>query len=520
MLVLFETAAGFAVFKLLNEKKLKKVDQLFEDFQKPDEANSILQLVQFRKFKDSVEALEAANASVEGKVSKPLKKLLKKLIIDKTQEDFAVADAKLASNIKEKFNLNCLANNNIQELMRCIRSQSENLISGIDKKEMAAWELSLAHSLSRYKLKFSPDKVDTMVVQAIKILDELDKKVNNNVMTVKQWYGWHFPELEKNVTDNMTLVQTIRKLGFRSNTAETDLSDVLPDGLDAKVKQEAEVSIGTDIAPDDLEQVLNMCDEVITWSDARAELYDYLRNRMAVIAPNLTVMLGELVGARLIAHAGSLLNLSKCAASTVQILGAEKALFRALKTKHDTPKYGLIYHASLVGQCNPKYKGKIARMLAAKTSLAVRCDAMSEDVIDTEIAIESKAKLERRMLSMDEDKKLSGSGKKRPQFDKYENKSVIKSTPGGAGGDSTLPKKRKAEAEPEMPVKKMKMDLDTTAEESVSTTPAEKKKKKKRKSEGDVPDPETPVAADSELTEEGEGQKKKKKRKKHESEDQ
>ena len=68
-------------------------------------------------------------------------------------------------------------------------------------------------SLSRYKLKFSPDKVDTMVVQAIKILDELDKKVNNNVMTVKQWYGWHFPELEKNVTDNMTLVQNIRKLG-------------------------------------------------------------------------------------------------------------------------------------------------------------------------------------------------------------------------------------------------------------------------------------------------------------------
>lgn len=68
-------------------------------------------------------------------------------------------------------------------------------------------------SLSRYKLKFSPDKVDTMVVQAIKILDELDKKVNNNVMTVKQWYGWHFPELEKNVTDNMTLVKTIQKLG-------------------------------------------------------------------------------------------------------------------------------------------------------------------------------------------------------------------------------------------------------------------------------------------------------------------
>jgi len=78
---------------------------------------------------------------------------------------------------------------------------------------------------------------------------------------------------------------------------------------------------------------------------------------MAAIAPNLTVLLGELVGARLIAHAGSLLNLAKHPASTVQILGAEKALFRALKTKQDTPKYGLIYHASMVGQAAPKHKG-------------------------------------------------------------------------------------------------------------------------------------------------------------------
>jgi len=80
---------------------------------------------------------------------------------------------------------------------------------------------------------------------------------------------------------------------------------------------------------------------------------------MSAIAPNLTCMVGELVGARLISHAGSLMNLAKHPASTVQILGAEKALFRALKTKHDTPKYGLIYHASLVGQAAPKFKGKV-----------------------------------------------------------------------------------------------------------------------------------------------------------------
>jgi len=110
------------------------------------------------------------------------------------------------------------------------------------------------------------------------------------------------------------------------------------------------------------------------------------------IAPNLTILVGELVGARLIAHAGTLMNLAKAPASTVQILGAEKALFRALKTKHATPKYGLIFHASLIGQASPKNKGKISRVLAAKCALAVRVDALGESE-DVQLGIESRAKV-------------------------------------------------------------------------------------------------------------------------------
>merc|ERR1712160_49921 len=130
----------------------------------------------------------------------------------------------------------------------------------------------------------------------------------------------------------------------------------------------------------------------------RTELYDYLKNRMAAIAPNLTVLVGELVGARLISHAGSLMNLAKQPASTVRILGAEKALFRALKTKKDTPKYGLIYHASLVGQSSAKNKGKMSRMLAAKAALALRYDAFGDaDYSTMELGINSRAKLEFRL---------------------------------------------------------------------------------------------------------------------------
>ena len=98
------------------------------------------------------------------------------------------------------------------------------------------------------------------------------------------------------------------------------------------------------------------------------------------------------MGARLIAHAGTLMNLAKAPASTVQILGAEKALFRALKTKHATPKYGLIFHASLIGQASAKNKGKVSRVLAAKCALAVRVDALGE-AEDAHIGIESRAKV-------------------------------------------------------------------------------------------------------------------------------
>ena len=109
----------------------------------------------------------------------------------------------------------------------------------------------------------------------------------------------------------------------------------------------------------------------------RKSLGDYLVTKMGVVAPNLAALIGEIVGARLISHAGSLTNLAKYPASTVQILGAEKALFRALKTKGNTPKYGLIYHSSFIGKAGVKNKGRISRFLANKTSMASRIDNFS-----------------------------------------------------------------------------------------------------------------------------------------------
>jgi len=539
MLVLFETPAGYAVFKLLDEGKLAKSDSLYEDFSSLDKAKNVVKLKKFQKFEDTTEALAAATALVEGKMSKSLKKLLKKVVAEDAHEKLAVADAKLGNVIKEKLEMSCVYDSKVSELMRCIRAQASGLISGLPDKEMTAMELGLAHSLSRYKLKFSPDKIDTMIVQAVNLLDDLDKELNNYIMRCREWYGWHFPELGKIITDNLAFVRTVEVMGMRDNAKSTDLSDILPEEVEEKVKEAAEISMGTEISDEDILNIKHLCQQVVEIQEYRAQLYEYLKNRMMAVAPNLTILVGELVGARLISHAGSLMNLAKHPASTVQILGAEKALFKALKTKHDTPKYGLIYHAQLVGQASSKLKGKVSRMLAAKAAIATRVDALGEET-NTDLGIEHRAKVESRIRQLEGGAvaQISGSAKKSAKFDKYENKSEVVEYK--AAADVTMTK-RKSEAdsdEEEKPkAKKIKVEdvevksekkkkkkdksADVTAEEVMDTSEVktEEKKKKKKKDKESVEEANTTVdtTADASLLEEG-GEKKKKKKKKKEAE--
>ena len=243
-------------------------------------------------------------------------------------------------------------------------------------------------------------------------------------------------------------------------------------------------------------------------------------------------MVGELVGARLIAHAGSLLNLAKHPASTIQILGAEKALFRALKTKHDTPKYGLIYHASLIGQAAPKNKGKISRVLAAKTALAIRVDAMGDNTGPT-IAIENKIKVEARIRQLEGGQKVSmasnGSNKSTGPV-KYDAAAARALAPPKFNDSSDIvmkstekkEKKRvKDDDEEEVPKKKSKK-VEEVVEENGE---GKKKKKDKKEAKEEVVEEEVEaapkkkskkdkevVSEEEAVVEDGEGKKKKKKK--------
>ncbi|KAK4133153.1 Nop domain-containing protein [Trichocladium antarcticum] len=403
LFILTETSAGYGLFKAA-DKKLLDADNVSERLSTVDKIVKEIKYKEFAKFDSAAAALEEIAGIIEGKVTPKLASLLNEFK-DEKKVTLAVAESKLGSAINKLPDLNIkpISDSSTNDLFRAIRQHLPELVPGMLPENFKEMSLGLSHSLSRHRLKFSPDKVDVMIVHAVSLLDDLDKELNTYAMRVKEWYGWHFPELAKILPDNLSYARVIVTLGMRGNAVDADLSEILPHEIETAVKAAADISMGTEITDEDLENIRLLAEQVISYSEYRKQLAEYLENRMRAISPNMTELVGALVGARLIAHAGSLISLAKNPGSTIQILGAEKALFRALKTKHATPKYGLIYHASLVGQASGPNKGKMARQLASKIALGVRTDALAEfeddadDETRAELGIRSRARLENNL---------------------------------------------------------------------------------------------------------------------------
>jgi nucleolar protein 56 len=222
-----------------------------------------------------------------------------------------------------------------------------------------------------------------MIIQSIALLDQMDKDINTFAMRVKEWYCWHFPELRQVVPDNFLFARCASFIKDKSQLTEEQipgLTEILGDEETAqRVLKAAKSSMGMDTSEQDMLNIIIFTDRMISLALYRKQLYSYLEEKMSTVAPNLSALIGETVAARLIQKAGSLTSLAKCPASTVQILGAEKALFRALKTKGNTPKYGLIYHSSFIGRASAKNKGRISRYLANKCAIASRIDSFIDE---------------------------------------------------------------------------------------------------------------------------------------------
>ncbi|KAL6765680.1 nucleolar protein, component of C/D snoRNPs [Haematococcus lacustris] len=391
--LLYESASGYSLFEVKEYDEISQAtDKVFEAVGDMARFGKVCKLTAFKPFGSAADALEQINAISESVLTDDLKNFLttnlpKVKDSKKAKFKLGVSDPKLGSAIQEATAVPCMANEMVGEVLRGIRLHFARFIDGLQDKELKAAQLGLAHSYSRAKVKFNVNKVDNMIIQAIALLDTLDKDVNTFVMRVREWYSWHFPELVRVVSDNYQYCRValvVKDKGSLTEDKLAELTEVTGDEAKAKeVLEAAKSSMGQDISPIDLINIEMFAKRVIKLAEYRHKLHTYLLEKMHVVAPNLSALIGETVGARLISHAGSLTNLAKYPASTVQILGAEKALFRALKTKGNTPKYGLIFHSSFIGRAKQRNKGRISRYLANKCSIASRIDCFMDSSSNT-----------------------------------------------------------------------------------------------------------------------------------------
>ncbi len=196
---------------------------------------------------------------------------------------------------------------------------------------------------------------------------------------LREWYGVYFPELDRLIEKHETYSRLVVNLGNRESfTVENLESENIPKERSQLVAKAAESSMGADIAERDLEQVQALAKDVLAFYLLRKSMEEYVDKTMEEMAPNIRAVAGALLGARMISLAGSLQNLAMRPASTIQVLGAEKALFRSLKTGARPPKHGLIFQHTLLHDAKRWQRGKIARVIAGKLAIAARADAFGE----------------------------------------------------------------------------------------------------------------------------------------------
>ena len=266
--------------------------------------------------------------------------------------------------------------------------------AGSDSEAMQALR-EFAINLSSSRVKEASERLDLHIIQSINALDELDKIINTIGARMREWYGLHFPELDNLLQSLVAYAEIASRAGLRENiTAEILQGAGMQDKKVEVILDAARRSKGGDMTPENLAIVKRLADQVIAQSDLRRVLSDHIEVAMEAVAPNVKELLTSSVGARIIAKAGSLARLATLPASTIQVLGAEKALFRALKTGARPPKHGLLFQHPLIHSAPKWQRGKIARAIASKVAIAARIDyyrhegkdSMIQDRLNTRIS--------------------------------------------------------------------------------------------------------------------------------------
>ena len=275
-----------------------------------------------------------------------------------------------------------------------IREISKHKLNYLIHAGFAENEYDAHMQLRQFALDFSSNKVrriseklDLHISQSINALDELDKIINVIGARLREWYGLHFPELDYLIQNIFTYAEIVKLAGNRNNI---DLKMLENLGIESKRADMILVAVqrskGGDILEENLSIIKKLANEVIMQTELRKILAQQIEEMMEKIAPNIKELLTATVGARLMAKAGSLQKLSVMPASTIQIIGAEKALFRSLKTGAPPPKHGILFQHPILHSAPKWQRGKMARAIASKVAIAARIDLFRNGEKDLRIS--------------------------------------------------------------------------------------------------------------------------------------
>ena len=381
-LYLVENIVG--LFLLDDEGQIKSKKLYSESFKKEEIAKYILSF------------------SLEG-ISQEIIELIRALFseLSLNNETLIVEDNTLGSKIRSTFPdipLEVRVENPSRGGMLFRKTLSNYLITELNLFKKIDDYFSLLHDVATYvtreRIKLASERRDKLIVQTIDAIDDINKTINLMVSRVREWYGYHFPELDSIIENHKTYFSIVYNIGPRKNFTFEKLQELGIEEKRAKIILErTKTSVGASFTNEDILQMQKFANYGHSFFELKDSLEKYVTSLMEEIAPNITVIAGALIGARLIRLAGGLDELAKLPSSTIQVLGAEKALFRALRKKSRPPKHGIIFQHPYIHRAPRWIRGKIARAMAGKISIAAKVDAFSGSPVGESL----KADLERRI---------------------------------------------------------------------------------------------------------------------------
>ena len=346
------------------------------------ENNQIIEAIPYPK--DSKQIAGAMERLSEGEISRELTQLIEGLN-KRGFKEYVFPRDNLADSARKKYRIKTRVEGRSVS-GRYLRANLQKLAveQGIlaDEDEFKALSHKVSIQLASKSVQKAQSDRSSTITQMVQLLNELDKTLNVLSSKMREWHGLHFPELSKQVDSHQVYAKIVQTAGDRNQITESLLLDLdYGKSKASNILNLAKNSMGAYLDSDDFVSMATLADNLLSLYNNREMLESQIANKAMDVAPNLSHLAGSVLAAKLIEKAGSLRKLAMFPASTVQLLGAEKALFRAKRSNAKPPKHGLIFQHPFVHSKNRRLRGKAARVLSSKLILAARADAFTGNQI-------------------------------------------------------------------------------------------------------------------------------------------